>query len=405
MTLDKLNVIDKTTTLEKLISRYEIVLSNIHSYYKQKGIYRLVYSYKILPNKFVYKKPDAVENSFTTELTDTLYTNLQLPNDNNYLTWGVNNSEKFDPNYYHIVDSLNKRYYNIYIYKETTEVEIIQRTNQNDKPIRYIFNDYIINSTCFKRVFNNQEYLYQDNKLVLKIVDKKVNTLSTLKKDKLLIFKTITLDIETVVMNGNHIPFVISYYDGIQAKSFYLDTYINPSLLTNKEQEYIRASTFMIQDCIKSLLKPKYSGYIIYVHNLSNFDGIFLFKQLSAYKDDDINTKFIPLLKEDKMITLKMNFSHISNKRKLKYNIIFRDSLLMLPNSLDKLAKSFTTHSKMLFPYKFTDFKYNPDFNLNYIGSTPDVLFFNNKESNDRLLTKEYIKYINYHIEQGTVNS
>ena len=89
MTLDKLNVIDKNTTLDQLISNYESKLYHTHEYYKQKGIYRLVYSYKILPTKFVYKKHDIVDNNNTNnykDMTDTLFTNLHIPDNMDYLT-------------------------------------------------------------------------------------------------------------------------------------------------------------------------------------------------------------------------------------------------------------------------------------------------------------------------------
>ena len=71
----------------------------------------------------------------------------------------------------------------------------------------------------------------------------------------------------------------------------------------------------MINKVIESLLKPKYTGYNIYVHNLAYFDGIFLLKNLSSglssFKDKEynlnyINTKLIPIMREDKMISLKL---------------------------------------------------------------------------------------------------
>jgi len=52
-------------------------------------------------------------------------------------------------------------------------------------------------------------------------------------------------------------------------------------------------------------------------------------------------------------------FVDITVKYKDKYSIHFRDSYLMLPSSLKKLAKAFKVDDKLIFPYKFlTNYKY-----------------------------------------------
>ena len=53
----------------------------------------------------------------------------------------------------------------------------------------------------------------------------------------------------------------------------------------------------MINKVIKSLLKPKYNNYNIYVHNLSNFDGIFLLENLISFKNDKYKTSLTPIIK------------------------------------------------------------------------------------------------------------
>jgi len=108
-------------------------------------------------------------------------------------------------------------------------------------------------------------------------------------------------------------PYCICFYDGKSSKSFYLSDYKD-----NQE---------MLLYAITSLLKRKYNGYKVYVHNLSNFDGIFILKFLSSID----NIKLFPVIKDDKMIDIKLTYINFS-----KYNISFRDSLLMLPSSLKK---------------------------------------------------------------------
>lgn len=78
--------------------------------------------------------------------------------------------------------------------------------------------------------------------------------------------KMVTLDIETRVINNEHIPYLICYYDGNEAYSFYLTDYDSPDE--------------MIKACISSLLVLKYHKHKIYIHNLANFDGIFILRNL-----------------------------------------------------------------------------------------------------------------------------
>ena len=152
----------------------------------------------------------------------------------------------------------------------------------------------------------------------------------------------------------------------------------------------------MIKACIKSLLIPKYSGFIIYAHNLSHFDGIFLFNELSNFSDPDVETEFNPLLKDNKFINLKFNYSPKNNKRKLKYNITFRDSLLLLPDSLETLAKNFLNkdsqmQSKSLFPYNFMNSECNKNIDLHYDGLIPDMNYFIDTKSMSQQVQKDIL--------------
>ena len=89
MTLDKLNIIDKETKVESLISRYKAILSILNEEYKNRGIYRLVYSYKIIPSHLVYPPKPAVQNDNPSSqpISDKLFNTLSLPENNHYLTW------------------------------------------------------------------------------------------------------------------------------------------------------------------------------------------------------------------------------------------------------------------------------------------------------------------------------
>lgn len=89
----------------------------------------------------------------------------------------------------------------------------------------------------------------------------KTKFISKLTKDKNLINKIITLDIETYVKKDILIPYLISFYDGDKTYSFWLGDYENHEM--------------MIMDCFKSIFIRKYNGFKIYIHNMANFDVIF----------------------------------------------------------------------------------------------------------------------------------
>jgi hypothetical protein len=161
-------------------------------------------------------------------------------------------------------------------------------------------------------------------------------------------------------------PYCICFYDGKISKSFYLSDY--------------KDSQEMLTFAIASLLKRKYNGYKIYVHNLSNFDGIFILKILSSIE----NIKIFPIIKDNKMINIKLTYDGINN-----YTISFRDSLLMLPSSLRKLSKQFNVENKTIFPYNFVNDQYNKNVILNYIGKVPSFKYFND------LNIEQYNQYIN----------
>jgi len=206
-----------------------------------------------------------------------------------------------------------------------------------------------------------------DSKLALTKLKRRVKFFNKINTDKKINTNFIALDIETRTIDNIFIPYCISYFDGIKATSFYLSDYKN--------------SDDMLTNCIISLLKRKYNGYKIYVHNLSNFDGIFLLRLLTNIP----NFTLKPVIRDGKLINLAL--SRIISGR--KYTISFRDSLLMLPVSLRKLAINFGVANKGVFPYEFVN---NPDIPLNYSGAVPDIKFYNNLSQEDyNIMIKTFI--------------
>ena len=169
------------------------------------------------------------------------------------------------------------------------------------------------------------------------------------------LFKCCTLDIETYLDNNLHKILCICFYDGKITHKFYISDY--------ETQES------MVDSLIDTLLNPKYHRHSIYIHNGSSFDSVFLLKTLSKRTLHGVTID--PTYKDGKFLNIKIGFK----LDKKQYNIHLKDSLLLLENSLAKLAKQFNLDDKGLFTYSFPKSNY-----LGYIGDIPSYSFFDTKK-------------------------
>jgi len=194
--------------------------------------------------------------------------------------------------------------------------------------------------------------------LVLVKVIKKSKAIEKVKVNKKLDNKIITMDLETILIDNIHVPYLLSWFDGNTSNSYI----INPSDPVTIELEILR----MINRAITDICIRKYNNYKIYFHNFSKFDGYFLVKYLAKIGICD------PIIHKGKIISLNFSYNN--------YNIVFKDSYLLLPSSLRKLGKSFNVNSlKGIFPYGLSD--------INYIGDVPDIKYFS------KINIDEYNKY------------
>ena len=242
--------------------------------------------------------------------------------------------------------------------------------------------------TTFRRVVGVVEgkqstYVFFEGKRIFFKKPKGYQTINGLKQHNDINTKFITLDIETreeiVSVDGKEKaslkPYCISLYDGKKAWSFYLSDF-------NSVDDMLTAA-------IKSLMRNKYNNHSVYAHNLSKFDGIYLLRVLAQ-----LGLKK-PIIKDGNMIALPINWNLRNNKIG---TITFKDSLLMLPQSLRSLAKSFNVEEKSYFPFKFVN---NPNISLDYVGNIPSIDQWNDitQEQFDSLkqenwsLREESIKY------------
>jgi hypothetical protein len=127
------------------------------------------------------------------------------------------------------------------------------------------------------------------------------------------------MDIETIKINNQLIPYFICAYNGVN----YISSFNNNLniLFTN----FIKGLLTFFVDNNKVLT--------VYAHNLAKFDGVFLLKHLIQFGNVE------PLLFNGKLITIKLKFMVDAANELSKFNgktIIFKDSLLLLPVSLSK---------------------------------------------------------------------
>lgn len=147
--------------------------------------------------------------------------------------------------------------------------------------------------------------------------------------------KLATFDIETDYPDNPKDILLIGFYDG--EKYFCFDT---------------------MREFITFVMKKKYWNYNIYAHNGGKFDFKFLLHELNNFEYDfniiDVNGNIleisIPMVyyKNDKRLTLP------------KYTIKFRDSYMLMKDSLHKLSHSFNVPHKKVECNFFN--KNNPDY-------------------------------------------
>ena len=211
------------------------------------------------------------------------------------------------------------------------------------------FTDTKINDNLFRRVINKDTLYIQNGEIILKEkqlpakafkVGKVENKISELNS-------FCTFDIETVSINNVQSPYLICAYYGDFMGGNYIHSFASD--LSEVSQEA------MFNSFIKQLVDLKNIKYA-YAHNLSGFDGILLLKYLIAYEGANVK----PLIFNGKLMAIRFKL----NDR----IIIFKDSFLLLPQSLRKLCASFNVPTiKTHFPFLLTDINYNghfPDYNL-----------------------------------------
>ena len=323
-TVQRINKLDKYELLS-VFNEYWILKSNN---YVQFSITEIHFNYKFIDNSFkiTSSKINRPENlTYNPKLLKC--GSFNFPQTMDLFQWGdvqfiKDNKEAI------VYKHHSSAQYHVKFDKHTMIVKYVL----NNKPL-ITFRDELLdinNLGTFKRTIKNQIFQFVDTQLISKEKLYKFPIIKKLSGKPFLINKFITMDLETINVNGKLIPYVIAHYVGTSSQTFYVTDY--------------RDHKDMLIACIKSLMQRKYNGYKVYLHNFSNFDGIFLFNILNELSND-----IKPIINDGNFINIIFKYNNG------KYKLYFRDSFLMLPSSLRKLAKSFYVEEKSIFPYRFVN--------------------------------------------------
>jgi hypothetical protein len=225
--------------------------------------------------------------------------NHYLPNNRDYLTWG-----KVALNTPELVIVYGSKGENYSIYPDRVEV-------YKNGQLMFSFVDSDFREGIWTRKMNESTFYLKDGEVVLTVTDKKTKYLKPLDVKKQKAIKIATFDIETLLKDGEMVPFLYSMYDGKDRFSWF---------------------TSSPQPLFDQLLRRKYTGYHVYAHNLSSFDAVFILKYIASLKN---NYKVNIIKRDSNIIAIK-----IVNRKK-NISITIKDSYLLLPASLNSLSTSF----------------------------------------------------------------
>jgi len=172
------------------------------------------------------------------------------------------------------------------------------------------------------------------------------------------LLKIATMDIETMVLpnfDNIQIPVVITMSTLKESKIFVID-----STILSKESDNLSR----IEKGINNLWK-EYIDYLkansknfdtIFVHNLGNFDGLFLYKGLI----NNLEPKKVSSIIDDHNKFIMVNY------KSDEYNFTWKDSYRIFPVSLDNLCDIFGVEGKVS--------KYKEVYNSTNLFNKPDLL-------------------------------
>ncbi len=283
---------------------------------------------------------------------------IDLVKDKSYLVnKTVNGSTEVD--FYLYTNSRgNKRIIVVKIIDEKNQIkEVLSLTGS---PLTLAYDEIIIKDIEFKRRIGKTSFYIKAEEVIKYEVEQNLPVIKPPKVG----FKSVSnskigsFDVETFFHEDKNQSYV--YALGFKAYNEI------PQLFYLKENE---TSDHLIITCINKMLKPKYHGYIFYVHYLGGYDAVFLLGSLTNYNEENNNYYTLkPVLRDNRVIKLSISIKTKSGT--IKISLV--DSFNLLGYSLDSLCKTFDTEVvKGRFPYNFVRSS-----TLNYIGDTPGKHYY-----------------------------
>lgn len=330
--LRKVNFDDKELFTNYLIARLGI----LSEAYITLPISKIEFSYVVKKGIAINTQNhlEDIEDKVTS--TTHRFNNLQLPISMNPSDYGdISNIGNYETFTRHTVINQDK------VFQIDVSIDKLINTVKMLGAIDLSWTDTQISNDVFKRdIGKNSIYFMGKERILLKKV-LTTKSYTPLKTDSILKNNFVTMDIETITVNNIITPYLICAYNGID----YITSYakMDNGVIDQKD---------LFNSFIDQLLTffGQNKTLIVYAHNLSGFDGVLLMKYLIPFGKID------PVIFNSKLMSIKIKLNIDGHKNK---TIIFKDSYLLLPNSLRNLCSAFNIElPKGYFPFKLINIYY-----------------------------------------------
>lgn len=328
--LRKVNFGDRDIFIQYLLDRLGILSDS----YNIRTCTTITFTYVI--KEGIADRDRELLNQTEYEVSSHNFNNLKLPLTMDTSDYGrLIATEKMDDYIRHVLLSDTNRVFTVDVYDNHNEVRIEGASD-------FTWTDTMIDDNTFKRTIGKNTLYIRNGEVVVREKQLSAKPFTKVKTDKKLTPNTkfMTMDIETINISGNLVPYLICGY----SPNDYIEVFTNDVNDKTSRDNMFR----LFIDQIVNVEGLRY----VYAHNLSNFDGVMLLNYLVQYPD----SKTEPIMYNGKLICIKFTYQLPNSKPR---TITFKDSLLMLPMSLRSLSEAFDVdHKKGFFPVLFNDIGY-----------------------------------------------